>query len=116
VEHWLPPLDGKEPDELKVAEEELSGEDDDDEETESEDKPPAVIPGRKTRLQEQKEKEATKAGHEEAASSGQSLSEDIEEVTPSKYGRKQSPSQVEVKIKEELCMKKRHDKPLVGLH
>jgi hypothetical protein len=92
VEDWLPPLDGEEPDELRAVEEEVDGEDDDDEETESKGWPPAVIPGRKTRLQEQKEKEATKVGHEEAASLGQSSSEDVEEVTPSKLGWRKSPS------------------------
>jgi hypothetical protein len=94
-----------------VVDEEVAEEDDDGEDTESEDKPPAVISSWKARLQKQKEKEATKASPEEACSSEQSLSGGVEEVTPSKVRRKQSLSQLEVKVKEELRSKRKHDKP-----
>jgi hypothetical protein len=96
---------------LKAAEVEVAGEEDDGKESESEERPPPIILAQKTRLQKKKEEEAAKGSPEEATSSEESSSDDVLEVTPSKVKWKQSPSHVDVKIKEELRTKRKHDRP-----
>jgi hypothetical protein len=97
---------------MKSAEEEVAGNEEDGEEIESEERLLLVLPVRKTQLQKQKEEETAKESAEGATSSEGLSSGDVVELTPSKVKRKQSPSQAEVKAKEELRSKRKHDRPV----